>query len=168
MKVLIALDSSKFSDAAVDAMTNRPWWGDTEMLVLSVVPRLVPLMNDFSPHYHEIRRIQDEEHKFAKEHVDGAVSKLKEALPYCIISGEVQEGGICDLIVSKAAEWHADLIVLGSHGRKGWSRFFLGSVAEATVDRAPCSVEIIKLPPVCESVKSTGSLQSALKMARHV
>ena len=37
-----------------------------------------------------------------------------------------------------------DLIVLGSHGRRGVSRFFLGSVAEATVRRAPCSVLVTR------------------------
>lgn len=37
-----------------------------------------------------------------------------------------------------------DLIVIGSHGRRGVSRFFLGSVAEATIRRAPCSVLVTR------------------------
>jgi nucleotide-binding universal stress UspA family protein len=168
MKVLIAVDSSKFSDAAVDAIANRPWWGDTELLVLSVVPVMVPNANDFSPHYHELYRIQEAEKKSAKELVDHTVSKLKEALPYCAVTGTVEEGHIIDFIITKASQWGADIIVLGSHGRKGFSRLVLGSVAEAVVNRAPCSVEIIKVPALSPSGHSKGGHPSVLKMAKYI
>lgn len=46
-----------------------------------------------------------------------------------------------------AQELHADLIVLGTHGRKGLQRMLLGSVAEQVVRRAPCSVMCVKLRP---------------------
>ena len=40
--------------------------------------------------------------------------------------------------------WSADLIVLGSHGRRGWDRFLMGSVAESVAVHAHCSVEVIR------------------------
>lgn len=46
-------------------------------------------------------------------------------------------------IVAEAAEWPADLLILGTHGRTGTQRFLLGSVAEATVRSALCSVLVI-------------------------
>jgi nucleotide-binding universal stress UspA family protein len=46
--------------------------------------------------------------------------------------------------LSEAAEWEADLIVVGSHGRRGVNRFLLGSVSEAVALHANCSVEIIR------------------------
>ena len=49
-------------------------------------------------------------------------------------------------IVEAAREWPADLIVLGSHGRRGLDRLFLGSVAESVVRHAPCSVSIVRTP----------------------
>ena len=49
-----------------------------------------------------------------------------------------------ELILSEAAEWGADLIVVGSHGRRGINRFLLGSVSEAVALHANCSVEIIR------------------------
>jgi nucleotide-binding universal stress UspA family protein len=49
-------------------------------------------------------------------------------------------------IVDRAAEWHADLIVLGSHGRHGLDRFLIGSVSEYVARHAPCSVEIVRMP----------------------
>lgn len=50
-------------------------------------------------------------------------------------------------IIDAAREWPADLIVLGSHGRRGFERLLLGSVAESVVRHAPCSVDIVRMPP---------------------
>ncbi len=47
-------------------------------------------------------------------------------------------------IVRVAEELNADLIVLGTHGYKGWKRFNLGSVAELVVKHAPCAVLTIR------------------------
>src|SRR5690606_39204333 len=53
-------------------------------------------------------------------------------------------------IAQLAADLEADLVVVGTHGRRGFSRFLLGSVAEATVRLAPCPVLVVRpkaLPP---------------------
>lgn len=47
-------------------------------------------------------------------------------------------------IVAAAAEWPADVVVIGSHGRTGVSRAFLGSVAEAVTRHAPCPVLVVR------------------------
>jgi nucleotide-binding universal stress UspA family protein len=49
-------------------------------------------------------------------------------------------------IVQAAREWPADLIVIGSHGRRGVDRLLIGSVAESVVRHAPCSVDIVRTP----------------------
>ena len=48
------------------------------------------------------------------------------------------------VILHEAQEWHADLIVLGSHGRSGFDRVVMGSVSEAVALHAKCSVEIVR------------------------
>jgi nucleotide-binding universal stress UspA family protein len=48
------------------------------------------------------------------------------------------------IVLRDAAEWGADLIVCGSHGRRGVNRFLLGSVSEAIATHANCSVEIVR------------------------
>jgi nucleotide-binding universal stress UspA family protein len=55
------------------------------------------------------------------------------------------EGDPKSQIIDVASDWHADLIVLGSHGRKGLDRFLMGSVSEAVVRHAHCSVEIVRI-----------------------
>lgn len=47
-------------------------------------------------------------------------------------------------IIKAAMDWPADLIVIGSHGRYGVQRVFLGSVAEAVMRHAPCPVLVIR------------------------
>ena len=49
-----------------------------------------------------------------------------------------------DAILEAAANVHAGLIVMGTHGRRGVSRFVIGSVAENVVRRAPCPVLTIR------------------------
>jgi nucleotide-binding universal stress UspA family protein len=53
-------------------------------------------------------------------------------------------------IVDEAAEWKADLIVIGSRGRKSVLRFSLGSVSEVVACKACCSVEVLR----CNSSRS--------------
>ncbi len=47
-------------------------------------------------------------------------------------------------IVEIAEDWHSDLIVVGSHDRGFWSRALLGSVSDAVVHHAPCSVLVVE------------------------
>jgi len=58
----------------------------------------------------------------------------------------MEEGNQKSVIVDLAAKWPADLVVIGSHGRRGVERFLLGSVSEAVVRHAPCSVQVVRIP----------------------
>jgi nucleotide-binding universal stress UspA family protein len=48
------------------------------------------------------------------------------------------------IILNEAVSWKADLIVLGSHGRRGVDRFLMGSVSEAVAMHADCSVAVVR------------------------
>jgi len=56
----------------------------------------------------------------------------------------VMNGDPRDAILEAAKEVNADLIVMGTHGRSGISRLFMGSVAEEVVRRAPCPVLTVR------------------------
>jgi nucleotide-binding universal stress UspA family protein len=53
-------------------------------------------------------------------------------------------------IIDDAKEWNADLVVVGSHGRRGLTRVLLGSVSEGVAMNAHCSVEVIRSPEVLD------------------
>jgi nucleotide-binding universal stress UspA family protein len=60
------------------------------------------------------------------------------------VRAEVRSGPVVDTIVAAAAELMVDLIVMGTHGRKGPLEFFTGSTTEKVVAKTPASVMVIK------------------------
>ncbi len=63
----------------------------------------------------------------------------------------VRSGDARDVINQTAEELSIDLIVMGTHGRRGLSRALLGSVAETVVRSAPCAVLTVRLREVSDS-----------------
>jgi nucleotide-binding universal stress UspA family protein len=53
---------------------------------------------------------------------------------------------VCDVVVDEAKRWNADLIVIGSHGRRGIGRLVIGSDAEQIVRMAPVPVLLVRAP----------------------
>jgi nucleotide-binding universal stress UspA family protein len=142
MKILLAVDDSKFSDAALEAVIAQIPPQSTEVLVLHIVePITLSSPPQMSPSYTPELEIEVRE---GHELVEREVQKLRAA--GFKARGAVQTGDIRGKILDAAAESGVDLIVLGSHGRKGVQRFLLGSVAENVARHAPCSVQIVRLP----------------------
>ncbi|MCR5868735.1 MAG: universal stress protein [Aquincola tertiaricarbonis] len=54
---------------------------------------------------------------------------------------------VCDAVVTEARQWPADLIVLGTHGRRGVGRLLLGSDAEQVLRLAPVPVLLVRALP---------------------
>ena len=55
-------------------------------------------------------------------------------------------GAVAEEIMRFAQYRDADLIVMGTHGRKGVARFLMGSVAEEVLRRAKCPVSVVRSP----------------------
>jgi nucleotide-binding universal stress UspA family protein len=142
MKVLLAVDDSKFSASALGAVISHIPPQGTEVLVLHVVEPVTPFPPpQMSPGYApELEALMKE----GRQMVSRDVERLRAA--GFKAEGVVENGDIKGKIIDAAAEWRADLIVLGSHGRSGVRRFLLGSVAENVARHAHCSVQIVRLP----------------------
>lgn len=70
--------------------------------------------------------------------------------PQVSVSRHIRNGQAAEEILQQAKESHADMIVMGTHGRTGLGRLLLGSVAEAVLRSAACPVVTVKLPPASE------------------
>ncbi len=68
------------------------------------------------------------------------------------VERQVIEGDPVTEILQVADEVDADLIVMGTHGRTGMGRFFMGSIAEQVLRRASCPVLTLKMPFTPHSV----------------
>jgi nucleotide-binding universal stress UspA family protein len=81
--------------------------------------------------------------EFQKQRAEALVAKTAELIRArgLKVTAVLEIGDPKSKILDVAEEWHADLIVLGSHGRKGLNRFLMGSVSDAVARHACCSVE---------------------------
>jgi nucleotide-binding universal stress UspA family protein len=59
----------------------------------------------------------------------------------------LREGVPGDEIIATAKEWQADLVIIGSHGRVGLERLFLGNMSEGVLRHAPCPVLVVPKGP---------------------
>jgi nucleotide-binding universal stress UspA family protein len=148
MKILIAVDGSAFSDAAVAAVAERPWPEGSAMKVVSAFETAFPPTPEawaIPPEYFdELQRSAREGAQLATE---AAVAKLKLGSGHLLeLTAAAIQGPPKNVILDEAEHWGADLIVLGSHGYRGWERFLLGSVSHAVVSHAKCSVEVVRRP----------------------
>jgi nucleotide-binding universal stress UspA family protein len=147
MRVLVAIDGSRYSDAAVRSVAERGHSPASEVKVLHVIAGGLPVPSEvgvwgFGPP--SLFEVTEEQRQAAKELVTEASDVLRTAR--WKVSTSVEEGDPKSVILDLAEEWNPDLIVVGSHGRKGLDRFLLGSVSEAVARHARCSVEIVRIP----------------------
>ena len=123
-RVLLATDGSETSMAAAEALAGRPWPEGSEFKIVTVEePWLIrPTSTTLNVNS-------------AEEVLASAGLKATAA----VLSGNPKE-----VILEEAKKWNADLIVVGSHGRRGFKRFLLGSVSDAVAMNAHCSVVVVR------------------------
>jgi nucleotide-binding universal stress UspA family protein len=146
MKILLPVDGSVFSQTAIDEVSRRPWPQGSEIRIISAaeIPVIVGIEPwATTPVYFE--QMEGGVRDSARAVVENAVTKLKTATPLRVNSAVI-EGSAGEVIVDEAEKWGADLIVMGSRGLGAWSRLLLGSVSNAVVHHAKCSVEIVRKP----------------------
>ena len=141
MRVLLALDESECSREAVESVRRFTWPTGTEFVVLSVAPTRFLLSAEY---YVDSMDIDAAEQAalVAHEKVAADGEKALEG-----VSGPVRTvvktGDPRIVILEVAKSEHVEMIVIGSHGRTGLARLFLGSVAAHVVTHAPCNVLVV-------------------------
>ncbi len=141
MKILIGIDDSNFSGDVLRAIVTQVRTEHTEIRVLHVLQPFAPAPPQMAEGY--APELEDQK-KPAHELVERIAKELRSA--GFKVDTAVEVGDIRERIIDSAAEWGADLIVVGSHGERGIRRFLLGSVAEFVARHAKCSVEIVRTP----------------------
>ena len=80
--------------------------------------------------------------KYGKKQLDALIGRAKRAGVRA--RGVLLDGVASDRIVRAAKAHHADIIVMGTHGRTGLARFFVGSVASRVVGHTSCPVLTVR------------------------
>jgi len=140
MRVLMAVDDSGFAEDLLRAAVAGIRHENTEVMVLHVLQPVdtVPppeMAQGYAP------ELEDEKQP-ARALVERIAAELRRA-GFAAQTG-VRIGDVANTILDQGAEWHADLIAVGSHGQRSIHNFLLGSVAESVARRAGCSVAIVR------------------------
>lgn len=157
MKLLIAYDGSRCADAALDDLTHAGLPVKGEALVISVAEVWLPPPPPSSFEIVEMAVTAKGpialERKYmassravveAAELATKAAARFQANFPEWIVKHEAVWGSPNWEIFSRAEEWNADLIVVGSHGRTVLGRFFLGSISQWLLNEARCSVRVAR------------------------
>jgi nucleotide-binding universal stress UspA family protein len=146
MKILLAIDGSSCSDAAIRDVANKPWPAGSEVKIVSVVePALLPAVETWVPPKNYIEALEKAGDDQARTIVNNAAAQVREEQGSKLrVSTEIVRGNPKHAIIDEADACESDLIVVGSHGYRGLTKLWLGSVSQAVALRAKCSVEIVR------------------------
>ncbi len=143
MKVLIPVSDHVFGNAITEFVLSHQWPTSTQFKIVYVVE---PISFGSVEAMYTLDKVFSDNQKFGRELTESISSALRKKFVEARIETVVLTGMPRNVILAMARDWKAEMIVMGSHGRKGFDRLILGSVSQAIIAHAPCSVAIIRVP----------------------
>jgi len=145
LRLLIGVDNSPYSEAAVEAVCRREWPNGTEVRLLAVVDTVMAISPDpAQPQVLKWIEVGDEENwEEVRQVFQPLADKLRaRGLDAAVM---IRRGNPTNELLDEAESWGANCVFLGPKGTRGIDRLLLGSVSSAVAARAHCSVEVIRL-----------------------
>ena len=143
MKIILGVDDSPYSKAAIDYLERCAWAKDAEVIALSAAaPVFVGPGEAAAPMV--IEQLNESQIKYHKDVAARAEKALRDA--GFRAQGRVVHADPRTALIETAEREKAELIVIGSHGRSGLAKLLIGSVATHVVTHAHCNVLVVKIP----------------------
>ncbi len=141
-RILHPTDFSRASSAALKRAIELAKSNRAELLLVHVLTPTVTLMTDtyVAPRVYE--DLEAATRASARKHMGRLVAKAKHA--GVRVKSLLLEGVAHERIAQAARSRKADLVVIGTHGRTGFAKLFLGSVAGRVLTVAPCPVLTVR------------------------
>jgi universal stress protein A len=140
-RILVGTDFSPASEPALEEAINLAKQNRAELLIAHATE--LPNTLGFLPQESYDRWVTDSR-AAAEEQIRVLIEKARKEGVHCHALILI---GLPDTIIIDAAQrLHVDLIVIGTHGRRGISRLFMGSVASRVVSHARCSTLTVRSP----------------------
>jgi nucleotide-binding universal stress UspA family protein len=145
-RILVAVDSSATAERALQEALKLAKSHGAQLRIVHVVDE-VTLDWNFSE-FAEVTAVQEQFRKTGRKVLEKALQSARQRGDVTVETKllEIEQLGhhAADLIAAEADAWPADLIVVGTHGRRGVRRLLLGSVAEGVVRIASKPVLLIR------------------------
>ena len=141
-RILCASDFSKTSGKALIFAIDLAKANRARLTIVHAHVPIVPLVPEQYLEASTWDRVDTETRRWAERQVEKLVEKARKRGVRA--SAMMVTGDPAQQIVRMARAKRADLIVVGTHGRRGFSKFFLGSVAERIIATAPCPVMTVR------------------------
>ena len=146
VRIVIGIDGSPASRAAVRAVAERDWPAQSQVRVVVVDDPLQPtLVGELIP---LVAEASDSTNRMDRAHIQKLADHAAQIIrsPSLHASAVVEEGDPKHVLPKVAEEWGADCIFVGATGFSNrFERFVLGSVSAAVAARAHCSVEVVRV-----------------------
>jgi universal stress protein A len=140
-RVLHATDFSPASRPALARAIELAKQPRTKLLVLHVLMPPSPFLGNRLPSSY--LELQSRAERDVERRMAGTMTKVGKAGIKNVVS-KLVTGAPPEQIIRHANRWRADLIVMGTHGRSGIGRAFMGSVAERVLQSARCPVLTVR------------------------
>lgn len=145
MRVIVAIDQSVYSEQIVDSILRHKWPDDTSFKILTVIEP-TQLEEFGSGKWQDLlTAVAEQRSKAALEFLNQARTRMHARFPELSVHTEIRQGKARKEIVDAAAEWMADKIVVGAHGRSPNRLMLAGTVPAAVAQNAHCTVELVRL-----------------------
>lgn len=142
--ILVAVDKSNASNLALQEAVRLAKDQNAKLRIIYIVEEVVIKSAEKRVSFDTLWNVYKED---GQDFLNVINEKLKSSnIKYetFLIELPLSEGELADKIMAEAQSWPADILVLGTHGRHGVKRFFIGSVAESVVRIATLPVLLIR------------------------
>ncbi|MDE3041159.1 MAG: universal stress protein [Nitrospirota bacterium] len=134
-QILLPLQGLSDAEAAIRFLQMRPFHDAVEVTLLTVLPSTQP---PWPVDVAAAEKLEEQALQSARDYIDGAAERLR-VLGYQA-QGIAVLGTPSAMILQEAAKLRSDLILMGTRGRQGITRFVLGSVSHAVLHKMPCPI----------------------------
>ncbi|MBL9168807.1 MAG: universal stress protein [Verrucomicrobiales bacterium] len=145
-RIIVAVDGSRDSEAAVNAVTARRWPPHTQFQLVTAIDSRLKTAAALPTHWAKdwIQQHDADGGEWVCRAVENLATLMRKAK--LDLETHIFDGDPKQLLLQHAEDWKADCIFLGAHGLEHGEHRTLGSLASAVATRAHCSVEIVRIP----------------------
>ena len=145
-RIMVAVDESFMTDQVLHAAIELPQVTGAKLAICHAIDETILAQREVAMMLPNSVGKTEARMRLGAE---GFLDKLLQTVRSAGVEAEIklvesEQKHVSDMLIDAAGEWQADLLVVGTHGRRGIERFFVGSVAERLVRKGQTSLLLVR------------------------